>query len=71
MNNFQIKSDMNNLLVELLYPSTSIAEKCLDIWGILNMAPVKSVQPGNNSFSTLINVDLNFYRWDFRNLSWF
>ena len=29
----------------------SIAEKCFDIWGILKMAPVKSVEPGNNSFS--------------------
>ena len=41
---------MNNLLVELLYPSTSIAEKRFDIWGILNVVPVKSVQPENNSF---------------------
>ena len=29
----------------------SIAEKCFDIWGILKMAPVKSVELGNNSFS--------------------
>ena len=28
----------------------SIAEKCFDIWGILKMATVKSVEPGNNSF---------------------
>ena len=30
---------------------TSIAEKYFDIWGILKMAPVKSVEPGNNSWS--------------------
>ena len=29
----------------------SIAEKCFDIWGILKMASVKSVEPGNNCFS--------------------
>ena len=29
----------------------SIAEKCFDIWGILKMATVKSVEPRNNSFS--------------------
>ena len=29
----------------------SIAEKCFDIWGILKMASVKSVEPQNNSFS--------------------
>ena len=31
--------------------SDSIIEKCSDILGILKMAPVKSVEPGNNSFS--------------------
>ena len=31
----------------------SIAEKCFDIWGILKMASVKSVEPGNNSFSLI------------------
>ena len=30
--------------------SPSIAEKCFDIWGILKMASVKSVQFGNNCF---------------------
>ena len=29
----------------------SIAEKCFDICGILKMVTVKSVEPGNNSFS--------------------
>ena len=29
----------------------STAENCFDIWGILKMATVKSVEPGNNSFS--------------------
>ena len=29
----------------------SIAEKCFDIPGILKMASLKSVEPGNNSFS--------------------
>ena len=29
----------------------SIAEKCFDIWGILKMASVKSVESGNNCFS--------------------
>ena len=29
----------------------SIAEKCFDIWGILKMSSVKSVEPGNNCFS--------------------
>ena len=29
----------------------SIAEKCFDIWGILKMASVKSVEPQNNFFS--------------------
>ena len=28
----------------------SIAEKCFDIWGILKMTSVKSVEPGNNCF---------------------
>ena len=31
--------------------ANSIAEKCFEIWGILKMASVKSVEPGNNSFS--------------------
>ena len=30
---------------------TNIAEKYFDIWGILKMATVKSVEPGNNFFS--------------------
>ena len=29
----------------------SIAENCFDIWGILKMASVKSVEPESNSFS--------------------
>ena len=29
----------------------SIFEKCFDILGILKMAPVKFVEPGNSSFS--------------------
>ena len=33
--------------------SLSIAEKCFDIWGILKMASVKSVEPGNNFFSII------------------
>ena len=37
----------------------SIAEKCFDIWGIiLKMATVKSVKPGNKSFS--INQIIRF-----------
>ena len=28
-----------------------MAEKCFDIWRVLKMATVKSVEPGNNSFS--------------------
>ena len=32
-------------------PQCSIAEKCFDIWGILKMASVKSVESGNNCFS--------------------
>ena len=36
------------------------------------MATVKSVEPGENSCSIKhIDVDLNFYLWNFRNLSWF
>ena len=31
--------------------TVSIAEKCFDIWGILKMASVKSVESGNNCFS--------------------
>ena len=30
---------------------TSIVEKCFDIWDVLKMAAVKSVEPGSNSFS--------------------
>ena len=33
------------------YKFDSIFEKCFDILGILKMAPVKFVEPGNNSFS--------------------
>ena len=53
--------------------SISIAEKCFDIGGILKMASVKSVGPGTILLAkiTLLDVDLNFYHWDFRNLSWF
>ena len=29
----------------------SIAEKCFDIWGILEMGSVRSVESGNNYFS--------------------
>ena len=29
----------------------SIAEKCFDVWGILEKATVKSVEPGDNSFN--------------------
>ena len=29
----------------------SIAEKCVNIWGILKMTTVKSAEPENNSFS--------------------
>ena len=28
-----------------------IARKCFDIWDMFKMAPIKSVEPGNNSFS--------------------
>ena len=28
----------------------SIVEKCFDIWGILNVVSIKSVEPRNNSF---------------------
>ena len=38
--------------------STSIAEKCFDIWGILKMASVKSVESGNNCFS--VNHTIRF-----------
>ena len=31
----------------LIFMLFSIAEKCFDIWGILKMATVKSVEPGN------------------------
>ena len=34
----------------------SIAEKCFDIWGILKMASVKSVERGNNCFSVNHNI---------------
>ena len=38
--------------VGLVYLSVlSIAEKCFDIWGILIMASVKSVESSNNCFS--------------------
>ena len=29
---------------------TSIAEKCFDVWGVLKIASVKCVEPGNNCF---------------------
>ena len=38
------------------HTSASIAEKCFDIWGILKMASVKSVECGNNSFSVNHNI---------------
>ena len=31
--------------------TVSRAEKCFDIWGILKMASVKSVEPRNNCFA--------------------
>ena len=34
----------------------SIAEKCFDIWGILKMTSVKSVEPGNNCFRADHNI---------------
>ena len=37
--------------VPSLQVTLSIAEKCFDIWGILKMASVKSVESGNNYFS--------------------
>ena len=47
-----------NILGEPLLPSfglnshlKNIAKKCFDIWGILKMASVKSVEPGNHCFS--------------------
>ena len=51
------------------YYRQGIVEKCFDIWGILNVASVKSVESGTNllAFITLFDVDLNFYCWDFRN----
>ena len=42
--------------VVLLCIVLSIAEKCFDIWGILKMASVKSVEPGNNCFSVNHNI---------------
>ena len=33
------------------YDLLSIAEKCFDIWGILKMVSLKSVESGNNCFS--------------------
>ena len=35
---------------------SSIAEKCFDMWGILKMATVKSVESGNNSFGINYNI---------------
>ena len=41
-----------NLQLPLSLYLMSIAEKCFDMfWGILKMASVKSVEPGNNCFS--------------------
>ena len=62
------------LTLEHTLIAASIVEKCFDIWHILKMAPVKSGEPENNSFS--INhiircIDLGFYHWDFQNLSCF
>ena len=53
--------------------TNSIADKCFDIWDILKLASVKSVLPGNffYIYITLLDEELNFYSWDFRNLSWF
>ena len=41
---------LKNMLLSTL-DSISIAEKCFDIWGILKMASVKSVESSNNCFS--------------------
>ena len=51
----------------------STAEKCFDIWGILKMASVKSVDPRIivSAEITLLDLDLNFYCWDFQNWSWY
>ena len=38
----------NGLHFNMKGNASSIAEKCFDIWRILKMAPVKSVEPGNN-----------------------
>ena len=38
-------------LDHFFYALHSVAEKCFDIWGILKIATVESVAPGNNSFS--------------------
>ena len=42
---------MNLCSVIVVHNAYSIAEKCFDIWGILKMASVKSLEPQNNSFS--------------------
>ena len=39
------------LAINLKKLYASIAEKCFDIWGILKMVSVKSVESGNNCFS--------------------
>ena len=40
----------NKMLPNFLSYLSSIAEKRFDIWGILKMAIVNSVEPGNNLF---------------------
>ena len=42
-----VQSDVKHLGIR----GYSIAKKCFDIWGILKMASVKSVESGNNCFS--------------------
>ena len=52
-----------------------IAEKCFDIWSILKVATSKirltRGQFVENKSHHVLDVDLNFYGWDFRNMSWF
>ena len=36
-----------------LFTYAEHSKKCFDIWGILKMATVKFVEPGNNSFSII------------------
>ena len=56
-----------------IFHDLNIAEKCFDIWGILKMATVKSVEYGKNSFGInhIIRCGSKLCLWDFRNLFWF